>query len=176
MVLLVGGEVGEHRRVLERGSHPGADRDEEGVERDLRVVVRLDALPVQVHAGKTGLDPARVLVVGNALQRIPAHTAQGERLPYGEGAVGDLVVGREDRNVDVLPGEPAQAKQPLDGGDASSADDGVQATHVPSSSLTFSASTRPCVERVADEFRAGGAAKLLLDVGAVRLDGADAEV
>ena len=107
------GADGEQQRVVLERSPAGGVRD---------LAVGVDPLERLLHPLGAGL-------ASDLPERVASRAGARERLLHGDGPVAQLVVGREERDVDSVTHEAAQAQQPLDRRDPASADHHPEAVH-----------------------------------------------
>ncbi len=92
----------------------GPGRDQQRVVGQLLAGARYEHAPLRVHADHR-VDAQLGVVVTRDLCKVEARRlAEAERLDHGQGPVGELRLGRDERQVDVPPAEPAKGDQALE--------------------------------------------------------------
>jgi len=129
LVALVGFGVAKRAHVLERLDLPSAHRDQERVVVTALSAARMHDLRVAIDPGEGVLDPVRIVVGHDPLEPVSARRPRRERLADREWADHQLVVWRDELDVDRAAQQPAQPQQAFDGRDSAAAHDNSKVTH-----------------------------------------------
>jgi hypothetical protein len=103
-----------------------ADRDDEVIVGDLAAAPAAHALLVRPHVGDAVLDEGGSELLRDARQSVRAGVAQREGLRHRHRTVGEVGLGREQRDGDAFAGEVAEGDQRLEGGDPAAGDQDVR--------------------------------------------------
>jgi hypothetical protein len=118
--------VSEDEDVVDVSGRATTDCDQQGVVRQPFAFARVCDSVLEVHLGKSALDPGSIAVLCYVLERIPACFPEASCLGYEKRPVHEPVVRRNEPYLNRVARQGAQSQQPLDPGDTSPADDNTE--------------------------------------------------
>jgi hypothetical protein len=129
LIRLVGFRVTERGHVLERLDLAPADRNQERVVAKALLAAGVHDLRLAVHPGERVLEPARVVLGHDPPELVPTRRPERKRLANRKRPHEQLIVRRDDVDVDGTAQKPAQPQQTFDSGDPAAAHHHPEVAH-----------------------------------------------